>query len=63
MCDCNRCLNYQDADYNAGLVSGCVADEIYKDEDCQVFHEENHATVESFQAGRLKSCPFFMTNL
>lgn len=56
---CWGCFHWQEDEPEAGLRAGCVADEIYKDEDCQEFDEENYSIMEAYMADEIEICPFF----
>lgn len=56
---CWGCLHLQEDEPGAGLREGCTADEIYIDEDCQEFDEENYSIMEAYWMGKTEICPFF----
>lgn len=56
---CWGCANWQEDEPGAGLREGCIADEIYKDEDGQEFDEENYSIMEAYMTGETEICPFF----
>lgn len=56
---CINCVGYQQEELDAGLLSACVTDELYEDEDCQVIKQDVNDTVTAFMLGRIDKCPYF----
>lgn len=56
---CRNCVGYQQEELGAGLLSTCVTDELYADEDCQVIKDDVNDIVTAFMLGRIAKCPYF----
>lgn len=56
---CKNCAGYQEEEKAAGLLSACVTDELYADEDCQVIKDDVNDVVTAFMLGRIDKCPYF----
>jgi len=56
---CKSCIHLQPDESSAGLREGCIADQIYLDEDCQIFSDDNLDIVTNYRLGRREDCPFY----
>jgi len=56
---CQFCEGYQQEELGAGLREGCVTDELYEDEDCQIIKDNVNDTVTAFMHGKIEKCPYF----
>ena len=57
-CDC--CFNYQLYEPAAGLLGGCVADELYYDEDGQNIIPEVNEEIMHYMQNLGEGCPYFI---
>ena len=58
---CRDCAGYQQEELSAGLLSACVTDELYEDEDCQIIKDDVNDIVTAFMLGRIDKCPYLKT--
>lgn len=56
---CKNCAGYQEEEKSAGLLSACVTDELYADEDCQIIKDDVNDIVTDFMLDRIAKCPYF----
>ena len=56
---CKRCENYQPYEPDAGLYEGCVAPELYKDEDSGEILQAVDMAVAAFMSQCGENCPYF----
>lgn len=56
---CMNCLGYVQEEIATGLLSGCVTDELYEDEDCQIIKDDVNDIVTAFMLDRIAKCPYF----
>lgn len=56
---CLYCCNYQPYEWDAGLLQGCTADELYADEDCQRLIPEVNDKVINYMLELGEGCPYF----
>lgn len=56
---CKNCAGYQEEEKAAGLLSACVTDELYADEDCQIIKDNVNDVVTAFMLGKIDKCPYF----
>lgn len=56
---CRYCIGYRQEELSAGLLSACVTDELYEDEDCQIIKDDVNDIVTAFMLGRIDKCPYY----
>lgn len=56
---CKNCQGYQQEELGAGLREGCVTDELYDDEDCQIIKDDVNGIITDFIIGKIDKCPYF----
>lgn len=56
---CQFCQGYQQEELSAGLREGCVIDNLYEDEDCQIIKDDVNDIVTAFMLGKINKCPYF----
>lgn len=59
---CLQCENYQPYEPDAGLNEGCVADELYEDEDAQEIIEEVNEKIIEYMRVDGYGCPYYKEN-
>ncbi len=60
---CQRCQNFQPYEPEAGLSEGCVADELYTDEECQEIIPEVNDKIMAYMQKLGVDCPYFIENM
>lgn len=56
---CMNCLGYVQEEIEAGILSGCVTDELYEDKECQIIKDDVSDIVTAFMLDRIAICPYF----
>ena len=60
---CQRCVNYQPYEPDAGLLEGCTAPALYVDEDCQQLIPEVNKKIIGYMQKLGEGCPYFRTEI